>query len=185
MPTQALTALLVALGVACRLVTFYSNYKLLIVPMAGLTLFAAARLPRRQALLVPILTLFLADLWIDYRHAYSFEYASRLATYVYFALLAAAGAYVPRRAEIPARLGFAAAGETLFWLASNFLVWAEAGGFARGRDVPGLAQTYLDALPFYGWALGSSLIATAALFGAEAMLQAKPTTSAIDANRAD
>src|SRR5581483_7093717 len=98
MPTPALALILIALGVLCRLGPFLSNYRYLGVPMAGLALYAAARLPRRWALAVPLATLLLSDLYIDPNHAYPFEYATRLATYVFFGLLAVAGAAVPSRA---------------------------------------------------------------------------------------
>jgi hypothetical protein len=171
MPVPALAVLLIVLGVLCRLGPVLSHYAYLGVPMAAVALYAGARLPRRWAVAVPLAALLLSDLYIDPHHAYRFDYASRLTTYAFFALIALAGSYVPRRAGVPTRLALAAPAETAFWIVSNFAVWAEGGGFVRDRSLAGLLQAYADAVPFYRAALEASLIATVVLFGSEAVLE--------------
>lgn len=171
MPLPALAALLIVLGVLCRLGPVLSHYAYIGVPMAALALYAGTRLPRLSAVLVPLAVLLLSDLYIDPNHAYRFDYASRLTTYAFFALFAFGATYAPRRAGIPAWLVLAGLGETAFWLVSNFAVWAETGGFGRDHNLAGLMQTYADAVPFYRGALEVSLIATVVLFGTEALLE--------------
>src|SRR5262245_39019420 len=88
MPMPALAALLIVLGVLCRLGPVLSQYAYLGVPMAAVALYAGARLPRRWGVAVPLAVLLLSDLYIDPNHAYRFDYASRLTTYVFFGLFA-------------------------------------------------------------------------------------------------
>lgn len=171
MPTPAIAALLVVLGVLCRMGPVLSQYAYIGVPMAALALYAGARLPRRWAVAVPLVVLLLSDLYIDPRHAYRFDYASRLTTYGFFGLFALGASWLPRRWGMPAWLVAAGVGETAFWLLSNFAVWAEGGGFSRDPNLAGLMQTYADAVPFYRGALEASLIATVVLFGTEAVLE--------------
>jgi hypothetical protein len=57
---------------------------------------------------------------------------------------------------------------TVYFLISNFLVWASSSplaGLSRPKTFSGLMMCYADGLPFYPWSLASTLIFSAILFG--------------------
>jgi hypothetical protein len=163
---------LVALGVAWRLVIAFQVLPIPYngVPLAAIALFAAARVPRKWALAVPLAILVLSDVVIDLYHGYSFYFASRLTGYGIYLAIAAAGLLVPKKAGSPTRLLAAAGGATFFFLASNFAVWLGGEGFGYPMTLGGLMTCYAVALPFYGHNLLADLVGTVALFGGEALL---------------
>ncbi len=162
--------LLIALGIAWRLsVAFHWLDLPNAVPLAALALFAAAKLPRKWAYLVPLAILLGSDLIIDQTHGYAFYYASRLTTYGTFMLIALAASYAPARISMPGRVLMAAGGATLFFLVSNFAVWAGGEGFGRGATLPGLLSTYVDGLPFYRRSLMAEVAGVVLLFGLDAI----------------
>ncbi len=164
---------LVALGVAWRLVIAFQVLPVPYngVPLAAIALFAAARVPRRWALAVPLAILVLSDLVIDLTHGYPFFFASRLTIYATFLAIGAAGMLVPRKAGMPVRLLAATGGATFFFLVSNFAVWVGGEGFGYPMTVSGLMSCYAAGLPFYKHNLLADLVATLGLFSAEGLLE--------------
>jgi hypothetical protein len=164
---------LVALGVAWRLVIAFQVLPVPYngVPLAAIALFAAARVPRKWALAVPVAILVLSDLVIDLYHGYPFYFASRLTVYGTFLAIAAAGLLVPRKAGIPTRLLAAAGGATFFFLVSNFAVWLGGEGFGYPMTLGGLMTCYAAGLPFYKQNLLADLVGTVALFGASGLAE--------------
>lgn len=178
---------LVALGIAWRLVVAFQVLPLPYnsVPLAAIALFAAARVPRRWALAVPLAIVLFSELVIDLYHGYPFFYASRLTTYGVFLAIGAAGLLVPRKAGMPVRLLAAAGGATFFFLVSNFAVWLGGEGFGYTMNLSGLMSCYAAGLPFYKNNLVAELVATAALFGVEGLAErsteATPAEASVDA----
>ena len=96
------------------------------VPMGAIALYAGARLPRRWAWLVPVLGMILADLVIDYRAGRSINELWRWVNYGTFTALTLLGALANmRKVGVWRYPALSLAASTLFFLASNFAVWAE------------------------------------------------------------
>ncbi len=57
-----------------------------------------------------------------------------------------------------------------FFLVSNFLVWAGGDGMMYPKDLGGLAQCYVMALPFFGNTLAGDVLFSALFFGLYAVL---------------
>lgn len=167
--------LLVFAGVMFRLVPHPVN----MVPIAAVALYAGARLPRRWALTVPLAIWIVSDLALDYAHGYPFYSASRLTTYTFFTAMAAWASFVRKDAGIPTRVGMSVAASTLFFLVSNFAVWAEGSGFSFAMTFAGLMSTYTVALPFFANSLVADLAGTAVLFGADTVLTRHPEHEAV------
>jgi hypothetical protein len=167
--------LLIAVGAAWRLLI---NFDVLnvpnAVPLAAIALFAAAKLPRRWALAVPLGVLLLSDLLIDTWHGYDFFPLSRLTTYAMFVGIAFAGRYLPERLSLPGRVAAAVAGSTLFFLVSNFMVWLGGEGLGYESTWAGLMSCYTAALPFYRNMIGAEVIGTILLFGLDGALVRQP-----------
>lgn len=153
--------LLLVVGIGSRLIDHPHN----MVPMCAIALFAAARLPKRWALIVPVAAWLISDVIIDMGHGYPLYLGSRLTSYAYIVGLVALGWLVPRTAGIPLRVGAAVAAQTLFFLVSNFAVWAGGEGFGYPRTLGGLLSTYYAGLPFYQNGLIADVGATLVLFG--------------------
>ncbi len=168
---------LVLLGVMSRLLPHSPNA----VALGATALYAGARLPRRWAIAVPLAALALSDFVIDLGHGYAFYPFTRATTYAIFAGIALLGTYVPRRsgwlAGAATRLGMSVVGSTLFFLLSNFAVWAEGSGLGYPLTFAGLLSCYQAGLPFFSRMLGeypigtleADLIGTTLLFGVDAL----------------
>ncbi len=134
------------------------------VPTGAVALYAGSRLPRRWAWLVPVAAMMLSDVVLDYgTHRPVFE-LSRWAIYATFGATALLGllAKQPRsRAWLLPALALGAS--ALFFLTSNFAVWAE--GWLYPLTPAGLAACYWAAIPFFGRTVLADLIGTGVLFG--------------------
>ncbi|MGO9466421.1 MAG: DUF6580 family putative transport protein [Isosphaeraceae bacterium] len=160
---------LTVIAVACRLLPPYLSaaWNLDVwnfVPMGAVALYAGSRLPRRWAWLVPVAAMMLSDAVLDYgRHRPLFE-LSRWVIYATFGATALLGLAANQpRSKVWLLPALSLGASTLFFLTSNFAVWAE------GRLYPlspaGLAACYWAAIPFFGRTVVADLIGTGLLFG--------------------
>lgn len=153
---------LIMLGILTRLVPHPPNA----VAMGALALFAGARLPRRWAWVVPLLAMALSDLVLDRGSLAAFGSVTRWTSYATFALIVGLGRF--GRAARPVTLGaLTVGGSTLFYLTTNFAVWAT--GTMYPRTIGGLWASYVAALPFYRNSMVADLIGTVGLFGLDAL----------------
>lgn len=172
---------LIAMGAAWRLVYAFHWLDLPnFVPLTALTVFAAMKLPRRWACFIPMAILVLPDLIIDLQHGYPFFAASRFTGYATFVLIALMATYAPARMSVPARVLATVAGSTLFFLVSNFAVWAGGEGLSRPATIPGLLACYNDAIPFYRNMLVADLIGAIVLLGVDALLVRTPEVTPLE-----
>lgn len=162
---------LVVVAVFSRLLPHPPNF----TALGAASLFAGAVLAdRKLALLVPLLTLWLSDLFINnfiYGHYFdSFVWAGEgvLWSYLAFGLIVLMGHY-GRVSHGNARLaagrlaigGFAVA--LVFFALSNFGVWMAGGIYPM--TFQGLLACYVAAIPFFGYTLAGNLFFIVALFG--------------------
>lgn len=153
---------LIVLGVLSRLIPHPPNA----VAMGALALFAGARLPRRWAWAVPLAAMALSDLILDRGSIAAFGSWTRWTSYATFALIVGLGQL--GRAARPWTLGgLAVGGSTLFYLTTNFAVWAS--GSMYPHTAGGLLACYVAALPFYRNAMVADLAGTVVLFGLDAL----------------
>jgi hypothetical protein len=140
------------------------------VPMGAVALYAGARLPRRWAWLVPLSALVISDLVLDYGGGRTINELWRWVNYGTFAATTLLGPLARGRKigawRYPA---LSLAASTLFFLTSNFSVWAE------GREYPmttaGLFTCYYMGLLFFGRTILADLAGTAVLFGLGPVLE--------------
>jgi len=150
---------LILLGAASRLLPHPPNF----TPVTALALFGGACLPlRRQAFLVPLLALFLSDLVLGFHNQMPGIYLGML-------LIAALGRRLRDRRRPAPIAGAALLGSGIFFLVSNFGVWA--AGTLYPRTGAGLAACFLAGVPFFGPTLLGDLVYTAALFGGLALVE--------------
>lgn len=130
---------------------------------------------RALALVFPMLSLFLSDLVYHVLFLMNITpiegfYSGQLTNYLLIASLAVIGFKI--REFNPAQiLAGSVAAPVVYFLASNFLVWAGGGGLMRPKTFSGLMQTYIDGLPFFQTSLYGTMFFSALLFGGYYLLK--------------
>jgi len=147
-----LTAMVLA-GTAARLIPHPPNFS----PIASLALFGGATFAnKRGAFLVPLAALFLSDLVLGFSTITPVVYGS-------FALITCLGFWVRRRQTVWRLATASLATAVLFFAVTNFGVWVLGDWYPR--TLPGLAECYAAAIPFFRNTLWSDLFYSAVLFG--------------------
>ena len=149
---------MIAFAALTRLLPHPPNF----TAVTAVALFAGAQIEdRRLALLVPLVALFLTDVILGL-------HSGMLLVYLCVAAVVALGAAVGPN-HFPKIAGASVAGSVLFFVVTNFGVWARDGLYPH--SMAGLADCYVAAIPFFQNALVGDLFYTAALFGGFAFLR--------------
>src|SRR3989339_257117 len=150
---------LIGLVVVGRLVPHVWNA----TPVVAVSLLAGYILPRKWAIAVPLVAMFIADLSLGFYHL-----PVMLTVYGSFAIMTFIGSWIKRIK--PHRLLIASlASSTFFFLTTNFAVWASGTWYPK--TAAGLMLAYEMGIPFFrNMALGD-LIFTGVMFGAWVLVQ--------------
>lgn len=156
--------LLVAIGVAGR----WGQPQWCFTPTAAAAIFAGCYFARLSiAALVPIAILGISDLAL----ASHDNLGVMLATYAAMTVPVVFGRWLAgSRGAGSAMARLAICGllpATLFWLLSNFAVWALQSDYEKSWT--GLVHCYAMALPFFRWMLAGDVFYLAVLFGCSAL----------------
>ncbi len=136
-----------------RLLPHYPNF----TPIAALALFGGAHLGRKKlAFLVPLLALFISDLFLGFHEM-------MIAVYLSVALIVFLGSFMHGRIRAPFVLGGAFAGALIFFVITNFAVWAMTPYYPN--TFQGLITCYTMAIPFFHTTLLGDLFYSAVFFG--------------------
>lgn len=152
-----------------------------ISPVAAMALFGGAYFSnKRLALLLPVSVMFLTDIALEFAFQMGWrEYAGFHATmpYVYlgFLLTVVIGMFLRNNVRILTLAGAGLLSSTLFFIISNFGVWASANFYPHTLD--GLITCYVAAVPFFHYSIAGDLFFIAVLFGAYAFVQSRNTSS--------
>lgn len=146
--------LLIILGVGARLFPHPPNF----APIAAIALFGGLYLPRRYALIVPMIAMLLSDLFIGF-----YSYKIMLSVYLSFAVVGLIGLFVSKRKKFSTILTGTLAGSIIFFLVTNAAVWVF--GTMYTHDLSGLFQSYTMALPFFKNTLLGDLFYVSILVG--------------------
>ena len=152
---------LIGLCVAARLLPHVSNFS----PVAAAALFAGAMLGRRSlALVVPLAAMLIGDLVLGFYH-----WQVMATVYAALALPALIGMIARSSRVWLLAIGGALASALVFFVTTNFAVWAFGGMYSL--DSAGLLQCYTAALPFLKYTAAGDLFWSVALFGGAALLR--------------
>ena len=159
--TLAITAMVLAVA-AIRLAPHPMNF----APIGALALFGGAYFSsRRQALIVPLLSLMIGDAITGFHKLIPFVYAS-------FLVSVAIGFWL-RQSRSATRIGAATlAGATQFFLVTNFAVWATSIG-SYPKTAAGLIECYIAGIPLFWNTLAGDAIYAALLFGGMVLAERK------------
>lgn len=143
---------LLMLGVISRLIIHLPNF----TPVIALALFGGVYLRKRQAVILPVLIMIIADLFIGIDATFPFTWGS-------MAAIALIGLWVRKNKNFTAVAGSSLLSSALFFLVTNFGVWLVLNMYPR--TLAGLIECYVMAIPFFGPTLVSTVVYTAVLFG--------------------
>jgi hypothetical protein len=140
-------------------------------PQIAIALFGGSLFSKQKqyAFLLPILSMFISDLLYQVLFIYHLSpmegfYSGQLLNYVLIAGTAVFGFGLQNNKVSKFVVGFLAA-PTIYFLVSNFLVWAQGGGYHHALNMTGLVQTMVDGLPFYPYSVAGTLVFGGVLFG--------------------
>lgn len=156
--------LLVAIGVVGR----WGQPQWNVTPVAAAALFAGYYFSHRvMAMLVPLVILTITNFAL----APYDSFAVMVSVYLALALPVLLGGWLQRIERWPTWIiaGPLAAlvSSTVFYLVTNFAVWAFENHYPR--TLTGLGECYLAGIPFYRWMAAGDLVYTATLFGCYAV----------------
>jgi hypothetical protein len=155
-PDLLLGTALIGLDVFIRLVPHAWHF----TPLAASALFAAAMFRVRMlSLAVPLIAMALSDSVMGF-----YDWRVMAVVYAASAAPAAMALCVARLRSPLVLLSLAAASSIVFFLATNFAVWAFDGMYTH--DLAGLSACYVAALPFFKSTIAGDLLWTCVLFGA-------------------
>jgi hypothetical protein len=159
-----LPLLLVLLGVVCRVTPHPWNF----VPVGAIALFAGATFAnRRAAILLPLVMLFAGDTALEWFTGQGYHSLMPV-VYATYALIAMLGWLLRERRDSPLAIaGGATAGAILFFVTTNFAVWAM--GDLYPHTFAGLVTCFVAAVPFFERTLMSDLLFSAIFFGVYAI----------------
>jgi hypothetical protein len=184
-PKYTRRALLWAVGftlfaVLCRQAPYYPPFKGTdlvwhLMPVGALSLFVGSRLRSGWAFMVPLAAMLLSDLLLIAPLTALGQPAlgwGRLPVYGCFLLTVLIGRWLSRDESSPSVIGGATLlGSLQFFVLTNLSVWVSGGGLGRPHTPAGLAQCYLDALPFFGNSVLGDLAFTALFFTLHAVTE--------------
>lgn len=133
-----LALLFILTGIAFRLIEHAPNF----TPIAALALFGAVYLSRRLALIVPLLAMFVSDIFIGF-----YAPTIMLVVYASFALTVILGLWLKKHKSWQNILFSSLLAGVIFFILTNFAVWLFSPWYAK--TLVGLIQCYTLALPFF------------------------------------
>lgn len=167
-PRIAVLTSMVLAAAASRLIPHPPNF----TPIIALALFGGSYFTdRRTAYVVPLAAMVLSDIGLAFLQGYEFFAAMRLVIYGCFALITTMGLFLRHRLKIVNVIAASLAGSIVFFVITNFAVWAE--GQLYPMNMTGLAQCYVAAIPFFRNTVLSALFYSALLFGSFEFAQHK------------
>ena len=155
--SQRLVIGLILMGIVARLVPHPPN----VTPVMAIALFGGAYLARRWAILLPLAILIVTDAILGWHATIAFTWGA-------FLLTGALGWWIRRRPNVARTLCGALGGSVLFFIITNFGVWA--AGTLYPPTMSGLWQCYVAAIPFFRNTRLGDLSYTTAIFGMFALV---------------
>jgi hypothetical protein len=146
--------ILITIGVVSRLLPHLPNF----TPIVAIALFGGVYLSRKAAVVIPLLAMAVSDIFIG-----RYEIGLMISVYGSFLVCVLVGFWLKNNKKWYTTLGCTILGSVLFFIITNFAVWAFTPWYAK--DISGLIQCYLMALPFFRGTLLGDLFYVFLFFG--------------------
>ena len=146
--------LLLTIGITTRFLPHPANF----TAIGAIAMFGGLYLPKRWAIVGPMLAMFVSDIFIGF-----YAWQIMISVYAGFVIMGGIGLFVRQNKKISTVIGGTLLGSIIFYLFTNFAVWAFGTMYAR--TLSGLTQSYVMALPFFKNSLMGDLFYTTVLVG--------------------
>lgn len=175
--------LLIITGALYRLI---DNRPLGFAPQIAMAIFGGAVIrDKKWAFAVPLFSMLLSDLLFEVLnrmgivHNMPGFYEGQWLNYLLLAGITFIGISMKRINVVNVAVASLTA-PVIYFLLSNFFVWASGGGYARPFTAEGLYQCMVDGLPFFKGSLYATVAFSAALFGIHAIINRVSENKAIE-----
>jgi len=128
-----------------------------IAPITALALFGGVYLDKKHTFIAPIAAMLISDYFLGFYSGMVWVYAS-------FIAIGFLGLWLRDHKSIAATIGASFVGSILFFIVTNFGVWA-APQFTYSQDINGLIQCYIAAIPFFRNTLIGDMFYVGSMFG--------------------
>lgn len=146
-------SIMIFVAAMSRLIPHPGNF----TPVMAIAIFAGASiLSKRESLLIPFFAMLVSDAIIGF-------HSLMLVVYGCMALLTILGWKLQNDRTLSKTLGFGLIGAVFFFVVTNFAVWATSGMYTK--DLAGLTECYVLAIPFFQNSVISTLLYGFILFG--------------------
>ncbi len=169
--TKSVIISLILLIIVSALYRIVPNRPLGFAPQIAMSIFGGAVFMnnKKWAFALPLLSMFLSDALYQLLYNAGFSstqgfYEGQWQNYLIFAALTFIG-FLIKKINVLNVLIAAIASPTLYFIVSNFVVWAGGGGLQRPKTWSGLMMCYNDALPFYLNSVYATVVFASILFG--------------------
>ena len=116
-------------------------------PLAAIALCSAAYFPKKYKFSVPLVTLFISDVIINFRYGAPLLDPQILVRYAALALVGCIGVLLQNRISLKTLLPASVVGSTIFYVITNAFSWLSDPGYAK--NFAGLIQSLTVGLPQY------------------------------------
>jgi len=144
----------IAAAIILRLIPHLPNF----APIAAMALFGGTYLNKKYALIVPILAMLISDYFIGFYNPWIM-----FSVYGSFILIGLIGLWLKKHKTVANVLGASLSGSIIFFLVTNFAVWAVPHSMYP-HNLQGLLQSYIMGLPFLKNTILGDLFYVGALF---------------------
>ena len=151
--TLVAPVIIISIAVALRLVPHPAN----VAPIAAMALFGGVYLDKKYALIIPLVALFISDLFLGFHGTMLFVYGS-------FLMTGLIGLWLRNHKQIQHVIAASLFSSLLFYLVTNFGVWLT--GTLYAKTMTGLFESYTMALPFFRNTIIGDLLYVGLFFGA-------------------
>ncbi|MBI2034715.1 MAG: hypothetical protein HYT11_03220 [Candidatus Levybacteria bacterium] len=148
----ALPSIIVVIAVLMRLLPHLPNF----TPIAAMALFGGCYLDKKYAIAIPLLAMFVSDIFLGFHNTMIFVYGS-------FLLTGFLGMWLRRKKSVSSVAGAAILSSIGFFIITNFGVWAVTELYPKTLN--GLIESYYFALPFFRNTVIGDLLYTGVFFG--------------------
>lgn len=142
-------------AIVLRLIPHVPNF----APIAAMALFGGVYLNKKYALVVPLVALLISDYFIGIYNPWVM-----FSVYGSFLIIGLIGLWVRKNKKWYTILGGSLAGSILFYLVTNFAMWAVPHSL-YSHSLSGLINCYVMGLPFFRNTLAGDLFYIGAMFG--------------------
>jgi len=162
---------LVLLIVLASLYRIIPNRPFGFAPQIAMALFGGALFvnDKKWAFLLPLLSMFISDalfqvLYLNGLTQIQGFYGGQVTNYLLFAGLTVIG-FAVKMNKLGSIIAGVLAAPTVYFLASNLLVWVNGGGYHHPKTLDGMLACLADGLPFYQGSLTGTAVFAGLLFG--------------------